>query len=196
MPKTELQPISQIIANLPEGISPARFYAQYQEAIRTEAIMAVPVGGSFDIGRRKCKDDLVRIDEAYGRWYAHTLRDMRLHKTRRGVVADAEEVKTGAVDFETLAAQYREQLNQQVRARSATKRPAVKVHKGKPKLPPVMESDKVAFQPQPVAAANAGAAASTAGGEDAPPPHDEDTQEAGGGGDEAANKTAAETAAD
>lgn len=152
MKPTALKRISAILNELPEGVPPVRFYRDYLEALKAGIIKAVPVGESFEIGSHIFKDDLVNTDEGFQKWQTERVRTLQLHRARKGVVAHAEEVLAGAVDFETLAKNYREQLNQTVTVRRALKRPQPKQKRSKPKLPDAPESDVPALQSKPVMA--------------------------------------------
>lgn len=150
MTKQALQAVSALIDALPEGVAAVRFYREYQAAVRAGEITAVPIADSFALGSRKCKDDLVRTDELFDRWYEKTVRLLTLHRARQGVVAHADDVTSGAVDFDQMAAQYREQLQARVVARAAVKRPKVRQKRGKPKLGEAAGSGEMAARPQPL----------------------------------------------
>lgn len=157
MTQQAIQAVSTLINTLPEGVSAVRFYREYQAALRTGEIVAVPVADSFTIGCRKCKDDLVRTDLSFDRWYDKTVRSLALHRARQGVVAHADDVTNGAVDFDQVAAQYREQLQARVAARTAVKRPKVRQKQGKPKLGDAAGSERMAARPQPLQGSERGA---------------------------------------
>lgn len=152
MAKQEIKAVSDIIGTLPEDISSTRFYSEYQAALRGGIITAVPIADPFDLGRTKCQNDLVKINAAFEQWYVKTIRALQLSRTRHGVVAHADDVLSGEVDFEKLAAQYRDQLNRRVSARNAVKRLQPKPKRGKPELTDGSEVDQVAERPQSIQA--------------------------------------------
>lgn len=140
------QHLSKLVAALPENMSPVRYIACFQEAVRGGDIVAVPLGGSFSVGRLTCKEDMVRADEVFNAWHERTVRSLGLYRERRGVAAHEADVLSGTVDFDELAERYRQQLV----SRANVKRPKRQVKRGKPKLVPGEPGDSLAAQPAPV----------------------------------------------
>jgi len=136
------QPLSEIVRDLPESVPVLQYLKAYLRAVAGGEVEAVPIGGTFRGSSRTFKDDLVRRDKKFEGWSNRTVKALELRKVRRGVVADAEEVISGTVDFDELAAQYRQQLK-----RVNVKRPQQRRAKGKPKLTPTNAADELAAQP-------------------------------------------------
>lgn len=167
MTKTSLKPLSEIIADLPDAVSRRRFMQEYQAAIRDGFIQAVPIPDSFQIGRHTHKDDLVRLDDSYATWQAKTVRTLELGKARHGVVAHADQVISGEVNFDELARKYRDQLNQRSNARQAVKKNRPKPKRAKPKLVEVTDNEQVNHHPRAITKPSAKQAEQTSTGEGA-----------------------------
>ncbi|MPY68055.1 hypothetical protein F8S09_15470 [Deinococcus sp. SDU3-2] len=163
------QALSELVAELPEGVSPTNYISMFRAAVREGAITAVPLGDKFEVGAHKYPDDMVRLNPEFEKWHKRTLQAFELGKVRRGVVVHADDVRSGAVDFDEVAAKYRQQLV----GRGRVKRSKQPKKKGRPKLVPISTDDQLASQPtaassngtgdqtpaQPVGASGASAAA-------------------------------------
>lgn len=163
------QPLSELVKGLPETVSRPKYLAAFREAVREGVITAVPLGASFKVGSLQFKDDMVRLNPEFEKWHKRTLQAFELGKVRRGVVVHADDVRSGAVDFDEVAAKYRQQLV----GRGSVKRSKQPKKKGRPKLVPISTDDQLASQPtaashhgtgdqttaQPVGASGASAAA-------------------------------------
>lgn len=139
------QSLFELVEQLPEGVSRAKYILAFQAAVREGVITAVPLGDKFKVGGLTYKNDMVRVGSEFEKWHQRTLRAFELGKARRGVVAHADDVRSGAVDFDELAAKYRQQLV----GRAGVKRPKTPKRKGKPKLTPISADDPLATQPIP-----------------------------------------------
>jgi hypothetical protein len=155
------QHLSKLVAALPETISAARYIARFQEAVRNGDIAAVPLGSSFKAGCQTYKDDMVREGPEFETWHERTVRSLGVQRQRRGVAAHETDVLSGDVDFDDLAARYRQQLV----GRASVKRPKQQTKRGKPKLTPSQPSERLASQPVPV---GDGGSEVQAGGQGAP----------------------------
>lgn len=137
------QHLSELVAGLPEGVSPARYISTFRAAVREGVITAVPIGDRFEVGAHKYPDDMVRVTPDFEAWHKRTLQAFELRKARRGVVAHADDVRSGSVDFDEVAAKYRQQLA----GRAHVKRSKQPKKKGKPKLMPTTPDDQLTAQP-------------------------------------------------
>jgi hypothetical protein len=153
--KHKYQYLSKLVEALPEKVSRVRYIACFQEAIRTGDITAVPLGSSFKVGRQTYKEDMVRGGAEFDAWHERTVRSLGVHRERRGVAAHEIDVLNETVDYDELAARYRQQLV----GRASVKRPKRQTTRGKPKLTPSQPSERLTSQPVPVSESDEGAQA-------------------------------------
>ncbi|EYB66938.1 hypothetical protein DEIPH_ctg060orf0014 [Deinococcus phoenicis] len=141
------QTLSELVAGLPENVSGASYISTFRAAVREGVITAVPIGDKFQVGAHTYQDDMVRVTPDFEAWHKRTLQAFELRKARRGVVAHADDVRSGSVDFDEVAAKYRQQLV----GRANVKRPKQAKKKGKPKLTLTTPEDQLTAQPAAVA---------------------------------------------
>ncbi|PNY79351.1 hypothetical protein CVO96_19695 [Deinococcus koreensis] len=122
--------MSALVLTLPDHVPPSRYLAAFRDAVKAGTLQAAPLAETFRVGTARHYDDLVRVSEAFQAWHQQTLRTYELRRARRGVVAHADDLQSGAADFDVLAERYRQQLV----ARASVKHPRPGKKRRKPKL--------------------------------------------------------------
>lgn len=124
------QRLSALVLTLPDHVPPSRYLAAFRDAVKAGTLQAAPLAETFRVGTARHHDDLVRVSEAFQAWHQQILRTYDLRRARRGVVAHADDLQSGAADFDALAERYR----QQVVARASVKPPRPGKTRRTPKL--------------------------------------------------------------